>query len=701
DSVCANGDSSNPQYYRWTQWFFLLLFKRNLAYQAMAAVWWCPSCKTTLANEEVHNGHCWRCDSLVERREMKQWFFRITAYADRLLEDLKTIDWPESVKLMQENWIGRSEGALVHFQAEDGADLPIFTTRPDTLFGCTFFVIAPEHPLVERLTAPAQRAAVDAYIAQVRRTTEIERTSTARLRTGVPIGTNAINPVNGERIPIWIADYVLSTYGTGMIMAVPAHDERDFTFAQHYNLPIRVVIQSASTPPPSPPPGAFTGDGQLVDSGPYTGLSSAEAKRRITADLKASGKGEVQVNFKLRDWLISRQRYWGAPIPIIHCPEHGPVAVPEEQLPVELPEVIDWQPTDTGRSPLESAIDWVNTACPICHKPAQRETDTMGGFACSSWYFLRFCSPHETSAPFNRQAVNHWMPVDLYVGGLEHTVMHLLYARFWTKVMYDAGLVSFIEPFIRYRPQGVVLSPRPDKEGHTGKRMSKSRGNVITPDSVVEEYGADALRLYELFIGPFDQNLMWDEKGVNGVARFLNRVWDLATQPYSSSRSSSDSSLKRQLHKTIKKVTEDLQELRFNTAISALMILVNDLTTAIRDSSISNALYQECIRTLILLLAPMAVFLSEELWHRLSGQDSVHRQQWPEYSPDLARDETVEIAIQINSKLRDHLPVPVDAGQSQVQELVLALPRVREILNGKTPTKVFYAPGRLINIIIR
>jgi leucyl-tRNA synthetase len=694
-------DSSKPDYYHWTQWFFLLLLQRGLAYRANAPVWWCPSCQTTIANEEVHNGLCWRCDTPVERREMEQWYFRITAYADRLLADLKGIDWPESVKTMQENWIGRSEGALVRFHAEDGAELPIFTTRPDTLFGATFFVMAPEHPLVARLTTPEQRAAVEEYVGMAGRVTEIERTSTTRTRTGVPTGSFAINPVNNERIPIWVADYVLPSYGTGMIMAVPAHDSRDFGFARSYGLPVRVVVAPHDAVLGDDLDAAYTGDGHLVHSGAFSGMPSVEARRAITGDLVRRRLADFQVNYKLRDWLISRQRYWGAPIPIVHCPQHGPVPVPESDLPVLLPEIVDWQPTGSGRSPLETAEEWVRTTCPQCGGPARRETDTMGGFACSSWYFLRFCSPQDSKRPFDPAAVAYWMPVDLYVGGLEHAVMHLLYARFWTKVMHDAGLVTFSEPFARYRPQGVVHSPLPDQHGNIGKRMSKSRGNVITPDSVVEAHGADALRLYELFIGPFEQNLIWDEKGINGVDRFLSRVWDLCTMTYTSATRSADDALERSLQKTIKKVGDDLAEMRFNTAVSSLMILLNELADAVRSRTISSAQWRHATDSLILLLAPMAVFQAEELWHRRGGEGSVHQQSWPTYDPDLAVDQRISIAVQINSKLRDRVEVATDASDEAVRQAAMRAPRVAEGLYGKEIVKVFYASGRLINFIAR
>ncbi len=694
-------DSSKPDYYHWTQWFFLLLYNRSLAYRAKGAVWWCPSCKTTLANEEVHNGHCWRCDSLVERREMEQWYFKITAYADRLLDDLKHIDWPESVKTMQENWIGRSEGAHVQFASEDGTALPIFTTRPDTLFGATFFVMAPEHPLVERLTAPERRGDIEAYVSMARRTTDIERTSTARARTGVPIGASAINPVNGERIPIWIADYVLPTYGTGMIMAVPAHDERDFAFARSYGLPIRVVVTPPGWSEGQALDAAYLGDGTLIDSGKFTGMRSVDGRREITRDLQHDEQGHFTVNYKLRDWLISRQRYWGAPIPIVHCPTDGLVPVPEAELPVQLPDVVDWQPTGTGRSPLETATDWVQTVCPKCGGPARRETDTMGGFACSSWYFLRFCSPQDADRPFEPAAVRYWMPVDLYVGGLEHAVMHLLYARFWTKVMYDAGLVSFIEPFHRYRPQGVVHSPLPDAYGSVGKRMSKSKGNVITPDSVVEEHGADALRLYELFIGPFDQNLIWDEKGINGIDRFLQRVWEVCVGPYDAGRGAADPALRRLLHKTIKKVGDDIGDMRFNTAVSALMIFVNELTDAVRSRQIGAASWWECTKALVLMLAPMAVFTAEELWRRLGGDGSVHQQSWPSYDATLAADDTMVIAVQVNSKVRDRVEVAASAAEDEVLSTILAQPRVQELLSGRKIVRTIYAPGRLLNLVVR
>jgi leucyl-tRNA synthetase len=686
-------NSSTPDYYQWTQWFFLLLFERGLAYRANAPVWWCPKDLTTLANEEAPGGLCWRCGTPVVRREMEQWFFRITAYADRLLDDLKTIDWPENLKIMQENWIGRSEGAEIVFHAEDGTPLPVFTTRPDTLFGATSFVMAPEHPLVERFTTEERRAQVRAYVEQTRRATEIDRQATGGTKTGVPIGSYAINPINQERIPIWIADYALLTYGTGMVMGVPAHDQRDFDFARQHDLPCNVVIT---------PPGwqgetlteAYLGDGVMVNSGEFNGLPADEGKQAIVAKLATDSNGRAMVSYKMRDWLISRQRYWGAPIPIVHCPVHGEVAVPKEDLPVILPYVVDWEPTGTGRSPLENVPEFVHTTCPTCGEPAKRETDTMGGFACSSWYFLRFASPHAADVPFERAAADYWLPVDLYVGGLEHAVMHLLYARFWTKVMYDAGIIGFQEPFQKYRNQGVVHAA-------DGKRMSKSRGNVVTPDSVVERYGADALRLFELFMGPFDQDSNWSDTGINGTYGFLRHVWDLALYADAPNEGSSDvtAELRRALHKTIQKVTTDVERLHFNTAVSALMEFRNSVLDA-RTKRVDPVFWRVLKETLLIVLAPMAPYISEELWHRLGHTDSVHLQAWPSYDPALVTDEVIEIVVQVNGKVRDRLALPVGANQADVEARARTSAQVRQFIDGKRVVKTVYVPGRLLNFAV-
>ena len=510
--------STDPEYYRWTQYFFRLLFERGLAYQAIGSQWWCPECQTILANEQVEQGKCWRCDSEVTKKDLMQWYFKITDYADRLIADLDEVDWPEPIKLMQRNWIGRSEGADVVFSIENrDATITTFTTRPDTLFGVTFIAIAPEHPLVDEIVVDGQQTAVSDYISQAQRATEIERMAADKEKTGVFTGSYAIHPLSGERIPIWVADYVMMGYGTGAVMGVPGHDSRDFAFARKFELPAVEVI---FPPEDSDFEGdCFTEYGMLVNSGQFSGMDSQTAIVAITAELQAKNKGKKQVTYKLRDWLISRQRYWGAPIPIIHCPDCGPVAVPEADLPVRLPETDDFAPAGDGRSPLARIEEWVNVPCPECGCPAQRETDTMDGFACSSWYFLRFASPHEQERPFDPEAVAKWLPVDTYVGGAEHAVMHLLYARFWTKVMFDAGMIDFVEPFTQLRNQGMLLSAT------DGRKMSKSKGNVVTPDEVVAEHGADALRMYVVFLGPFDAEVTWDDVGIRGVTRFLDRYW--------------------------------------------------------------------------------------------------------------------------------------------------------------------------------
>lgn len=708
-------NSSSPNYYKWTQWFFLLLYRRGLAYRSTAPANWCPSCKTVLANEEVEGGTCWRCGTPVEKRDLPQWFFKITDYAERLLNDLDLINWPEGIKLMQRNWIGRSEGVEFRMQVADADGNPsdkafwVFTTRVDTTFGMSFAVLAPEHPLVREITTPDRREEVEAYIARSQRETEIERLSTERVRDGVFTGAYAINPVNGQKVPIFIADYVLMGYGTGAIMAVPAHDERDFDFAKRYGLPTPIVIA-----PPSwngePLEQAYTGEGTMVNSGEFSGLPSEEGKQRIAEWMEARGIGKRRVNYRLRDWLISRQRYWGAPIPIIHCPRCGEVPVPEEHLPVLLPDVEHYEPTGTGRSPLANIPEFVNTTCPQCGAPAERETDTMGGFACSSWYFLRFASPHESDRPFNPDAVRYWLPVDVYVGGAEHAVMHLLYARFWVKVMYDAGLVHFVEPFLTLRNQGMVLAPDPDNPDVMVK-MSKSKGNVVTPDSVVEKHGADTLRLYELFVAPFDQAIEWREEGVSGANRFLHRVWRLVldTIPHyqrdwkerlqGAELSTEERKLRRKTHQTIRKVSEDIEEFRFNTAVAAIMEWVN-LMYDLKDALITSPAFSEAVHSLILVLAPFTPHIADELWERLGYQGSTYNQPFPEHDPEVAAAEELNIVVQVNGKLRDVLVVPADTPQEDLERLALASPKVQQFTNGKTVKKVIVVPGKLVNVVV-
>ncbi len=717
-------NSSDPAYYRWTQWFFLLLFRRGLAYRARGRQWWCPHCRTILANEQVEDGRCWRCDSPVTRKELEQWYFRITDYADRLLADLDTIDWPERIKAMQRAWIGRSEGADVLF-AIPGGDAPpirVFTTRPDTLFGATFLALFPEHPLVDALTAPGQRDEVTAYVETALRMTDIDRAAAGREKTGVFTGACAIHPLTGAAVPIWVADYVLAGYGSGAVMGVPAHDARDFAFAHRHELPVVEVIIPDRRPAaddgrgdscrpttddgqgsveggrPAPVGGlssAFEDAGLVVNSGPYNGLPSAVAATRMAAALAERGLGGPRVVYRMRDWLISRQRYWGAPIPIIHCPDCGPVAVPESDLPVHLPDVADFTPSGDGRSPLARVAEWVNVPCPQCGGPGRRETDTMDGFACSSWYFLRFASPHENRRPFDPQAAQRWLPVDTYVGGAEHAVMHLLYARFWTKVMRDAGLIDFVEPFAQLRNQGMLLSPV------DGQKMSKSKGNVITPDEIMAEYGADALRAYLLFLGPFDAEVVWDNRGIVGVQRFLERYWKLSNEVIDRPGDGRpfDEAFERERHKIIRRVTSDMARFRFNTAVAALMEYLNALYAA-RERPIAAAQWREAIRTLTLLLAPIAPFMTEEVWRELLGETSfVHQAAWPDYDEALATDERMTIAIQVNGKLRDRLECDANSDDEALRQAALENEKARKSIAGRPVRDVIVVPGRLVNVV--
>jgi leucyl-tRNA synthetase len=698
--------SSDPEYYRWTQWFFLQLYKHDLAYKAESPVDFCPQCNTTLAREQVwgDDRHCERCNTPVIKKDLNQWFFRITNYAEELL-DHSRIDWPERVVTMQKNWIGRSEGADVTFKSEEGDDIVVFTTRPDTLWGATFMVLAPEHPLVDKLTQPEQRAEVQAYVQQATRQSEIDRTATDKDKTGVFIGAHAVNPVNGERIPIWIADYVLMTYGTGAIMAVPAHDERDFEFAQKFDLPIPVVIA---------PPGwdgqplseAYAGEGTMVNSAAFDGTPTAnyEAVKKVTAWLESQGTGQGQVRYRLHDWLISRQRYWGAPIPMIYCDQCGIVPVPEEQLPVLLPEDVEFMPT--GESPLRFHEGFLHTTCPRCGGAATRETDTMDTFMCSSWYHYRYLSPKYDQGPWDPREGKYWLPVDQYTGGIEHATMHLMYTRFFTMALRDIGVVDFDEPMLRLYNQGMVL-------GEDGEKMSKSRGNVIAPDELVSAFGADTVRTYLMFFARWELGGPWDSQGIKGPRRFLDDVWKLVEgrrqSPEQSGRGEArgegreargeERALRRKTHQTIRKVTEDLQGFTFNTAIAALMELRNTLQSQEATLRGSEA-WDEAIEALLLLLCPIAPHITEELWSRLGKPYSIHQQPWPAWDEEVAAEETLTLIVQINGKLRDRIQVPVDIKEAEAKALALASENAQRYIGDKEPRKVIYVRGRLVNIVL-
>ena len=831
-------DTSKPEFYKWTQWFFLLLYQRGLAYQNESLQWWCDECKTVLANEQVINGCCWRHEHTpVTKRMTKQWFFKITDYADRLLDDLEDLDWPEKIMAMQRNWIGRSVGAEIDFAVVDSKEkIKVFTTRPDTIYGATYMVLAPEHRLVAKITSTEQRTAVDAYVDAAEQTSDIERQSTEREKTGVFTGIYVTNPATEQNIPVWVADYVLGGYGTGAIMAVPAHDQRDLEFAHKFELPVVTVIEPVTgTPQPDPEfrqsivalveradgkilsinwgaklggnllvgggledgeevvataqreiaeetgytdvelvgqsetihhhyfaaskkkqrriaatglhfkltsdqqkkpqlehdevgkftvewltpaeaearikdplhayvlskfirQRAYSGEGVMVNSGPYDGMSSAEAREKMVGAF-----GKEQVNYKMRDWLISRQRYWGAPIPMIHCQKCGTVPVPEADLPVVLPHIDSYEPSGDGKAPLGRATNWVKVKCPECDGPAERETDTMDGFADSSWYFLRFADPHNTKEAFAQDKANYWLPVDTYIGGAEHAVMHLLYARFWVKVMYDAKLVSFNEPFTKLRNQGLILGPDGDK-------MSKSKGNVVDPLDLVEQgYGADALRLYELFIGPYDQSVAWNPSGIDGPKRFLNRVWSLVQDHLAAAEEGSDASSNDEIleaavastvHKAIKKVTFDLQEFGFNTAIAAMMSAVNELYILKTKLPLRSNIWQENLKLLIQILAPFAPHMTEELWQQLGGEGSVHVAPWPTFDHQLVTDNLISVVVQVNGKLRGQLEVEVDATEDDIKKLAADDERVARHLEGKRIIKTIYVPGKLVNFVV-
>ena len=703
-------------YYRWTQWIFLKLYEKGLAYESEQPINFCPSCKTGLANEEVKEGKCERCGTPVIRKNIRQWMLKITAYADRLLEDLDLLDWPEAIKAMQRNWIGRSVGAAVFFQLENMDEkLEVYTTRCDTLFGATYMVIAPEHPLVEKLTVPSQKAAVQAYLDMAAHKSDLERTDLAKDKTGVFSGSYAINPVNGDRIPIWIADYVLISYGTGAIMAVPAHDDRDWEFAKKFNLPIIEVLKS----PVDVQTQAWTEDGIHVNSQWLDGLNKQDAINKMLEFLEKNKCGHKAINYKLRDWIFSRQRYWGEPIPVVHCPHCGNVPLSEKDLPLTLPEVTSYLPTGTGESPLAEITDWVNTTCPKCGGKAKREINTMPQWAGSCWYYLRFIDPHNTEKFIDPEKEKYWMPVDLYVGGAEHAVLHLLYARFWHKVLYDFGLVSTKEPFHRLVNQGMILSyayQRKNKalvaidqvEEKDGKffstadgeelervvaKMSKSLCNVINPDEVVKELGADSIRLYEMFMGPLSVSKTWSTTGISGVYRFLDRVWRIADEKKFSDASLTPD-LNKLLHKTIKKVSLDTKNLEFNTAISQMMVFINEIN---RLDEVPVAAW----KPFVLLLSPYAPHLAEELWEKLGNHESVALQKWPEWDEALTHDDEVTIVVQINSKNRSQLTMPKGASKEELEKEALGNDRIKELLAGKTVIKTIVVPNKLVNFVVK
>ena len=673
-----------PEYYRWNQWIFLKLFEKGLAYRGDAPVNWCPRDETVLANEQVINGRCERCDTPVVKRQMTQWFYRITKYADELLR-FEGLDWPERVRTLQTNWIGRSEGAEMTFPVEGhpGEEIRFFTTRPDTIYGATFMVLAPEHPLVEKIVAPKHRAEVDRYVQHARNMAEIERTVAEREKTGVDTGAFARNVFTGERAPIWVADYVLATYGTGAIMAVPGHDERDFAFAKKHRLEIREVIspdgsEHASLDAP------YVGEGVMVRSGPFSGMRSEVGKAAVAAEAKKRGIGGPSVTYRLHDWLISRQRYWGTPIPIVHCERCGAVPVPYDQLPVVLPRDVEF--TGRGGSPLSHVASFVNTTCPKCGGPARRDTDTMDTFVDSSWYMYRYVDPKYEKAFMNAELGKKWLPVQQYTGGVEHAILHLLYMRFMAKALRDMGELWFDEPAIRFRYQGTIV--------FKGRKMSKSRGNVQTPDAYVEKYGADTLRLFMMFMGPWVDGADWDAAGIEGVHRFLRRIWEMA-QSEAQPAGPRDPDLDRAVHRTIAKVTDDLQTYSFNTAVAAMMELSNALHHAAGPSR------DEGVATLLLLLAPFAPYVTEELWERRGGRASIHQQRWPAFDPAIAAANEVTLVIQIDGKVRDRITAAAGISQSAAEDLAKASPKVKAALDGREPARTIFVPDRLVNFVTR
>ena len=715
-------NTTDPEYYKWTQWIFLKMFERGLAYESNEPVNWCPDCKTVLSNEDLENGLCERCGSQVERRPMRQWVLKITDFADRLLRDLEKLpDWEESIKEMQRNWIGRSEGATVKFKVQSSKlkvneELEVFTTRPDTLFGATFMVIAPEHKLIQYLKSEIKNwDEVEKYLNAAKNKSDLERTDLNKEKTGVKLdGVAAINPVNQEEIPIFVADYVLINYGTGAIMAVPAHDERDWEFAKKYGLPIRFVIASdqrersnltngklglrsdvseiASSPTaPRNDEKAFVEDGILINSGEYNGLASYDAKEKMINWLQEKKLGKRAVNYKIKDWVFSRQRYWGEPIPIVHCPKCGNVAVPEDELPLKLPEVKNYKPTGTGESPLANIKDWVNTKCPRCGGPAKRETNTMPQWAGSSWYYLRYIDPRNKKELVEKRKEKYWSPVDFYVGGAEHATRHLIYARFWHKFLFDIGAVNYDEPFVRLQHVGLILD-------EDGRKMSKRWNNVINPDEIVEKFGADSMRVYEMFMGPFSQACAWSTNGLVGARRFLENVYRLKDKKLYDCQGGDckikESGLPKLLHKTIKKVSQDIENFHYNTAIAQMMIFINFVSQF-------EVMPRGAFENFLKLLAPFAPHLAEELWVELGNKESIFKQSWPKFSPDLVKDETINLVLQVNGKVRDMIEVSADISEEEAKKIALESDKIKKWLEGKEIKKIIFVKGKLVNIVVK
>ena len=684
-------NTTDPDYFKWTQWIFLKLFKAGLAYKKEMNVNWCTSCKVVLANEEVVNGKCERCGGEVVHKVKSQWMLKITEYAQKLIDDLDSVDYFEKIKTAQKNWIGRSTGAEVDFTTTAGDMLTIYTTRPDTLFGATYMVISPEHPIIEKWADKLQNMdAIREYQAAAARKSDFDRTEMNKDKTGVKLeGVRAVNPVNGKEIPIFISDYILMTYGTGAIMAVPAHDTRDWEFAKVFNLPIIEVVKGGEDVQKE----AFTdcATGIMVNSEFLDGLSVEDAKVKIKEWLTANGKGREKVNYKLRDWVFSRQRYWGEPIPVVNCEKCGWVALPESELPLKLPDVDSYMPTDTGESPLSTLESFINTTCPCCGGPAKRETDTMPQWAGSSWYFLRYCDPHNDKELASKEALKYWMPVDWYNGGMEHTTLHLLYSRFWHKFLYDQGVVPCKEPYMKRTSHGMILGKDPERPGEFTK-MSKSKGNVVNPDDVVKEYGADTLRLYEMFVGDFEKAAPWQENGIKGCKRFLDRVWAMQEKVVPGGEYSDK--LRASMHKTIKKVSEDIETLKFNTAIATMMGLLNEIDAA---GSLTRADY----RTLLILLNPFAPHITEELYQVMGYEGVLNEQKWVEYDEKLCVEDSVEIVVQVNGKVKARFNAPVDCAKEELENLAFDLPEIKALTDGKTVVKKIAVPNKLVNIVVK